>query len=220
MVPLGKWVLREACRQAQRWKACDPHGESPSVTVNLSPKQFAHPQLFHDIQEVLAETGIDPRRLHLEITESTTMADQQRTQQVLSQLITLGIGICLDDFGTGHSSLHRLRHLPVNILKIDRSFVSQIESDGASRSIVNLIVEFAHAIQLQVIAEGIETQEHMELLKKLGCEFGQGFLFSRAVDPETVLQLLANQKKNSAPASEGVTDSSPHANTRAMGSAG
>ncbi|MBS1852300.1 MAG: EAL domain-containing protein [Acidobacteria bacterium] len=199
VVPLGKWVLREACRQAQLWKKEYPHGGSPSVTVNLSPKQFVHPQLFHDIEEVIAETGINPRRLHLEITESTTMADQELTQRVLGQLRTLGIGICLDDFGTGYSSLGRLRHLPVDTLKIDRSFVSQIESDAASRSIVHLIVQFAHTIQLQVVAEGVETLEEWEFLKKLGCKFGQGYLFSKAVDAETALKLLAHQGKNALP---------------------
>jgi PAS domain S-box-containing protein len=191
IVPLGKWILLEACRKAQLWRSHSAGNANLSVTVNVSPRQFAHPQLLTDIKETLAETGIDPRRLHLELTETAAMADPLRTNQILSSLKDLGIGICLDDFGTGHSSLSRLRRFPVDIVKIDRSFVSHMETDAEARQIARLIIEFAHTVNLQVIAEGIETQGQLEHLKSLGCEFGQGHLFSKPVDQDGVKRLLA-----------------------------
>jgi PAS domain S-box-containing protein len=191
IVPLGKWILHEACREAQLWQARSPQAPALSVTVNVSPRQFAHPQLVSDIQEALDETGIDPCRLHLELTESVAMADPSRTQQILSQLKDLGVGICLDDFGTGHSSLSRLRRFPVDILKIDRSFVSHMDADAEARQIAHLIIEFAHMVKLQVIAEGVETSAQVGHLRSLGCEFGQGYFFSKPVDHDGVKQVLA-----------------------------
>ena len=191
IVPLGKWILLEACRKAQLWHTRSLRDPALSVTVNVSPRQFAHPQLVTDIREVLDETGIDPCRLHLELTESVAMADPARTNQVLFQLKDLGIGICLDDFGTGHSSLSRLRRFPVDIVKIDRSFVSHIDTDAEARQIARLIIEFAHTVGLQVIAEGAETSAHVDHLKSLGCEFVQGHFFSKAVDEDEVERLLA-----------------------------
>ena len=199
IVPLGKWILREACQQAQRWREQSPQDAALTVTVNVSPKQFAHPQLVSDIKEILEDTAIDPRRLHLEITESVAMADPARTNQILWQLKDLGAGVCLDDFGTGHSSLSRLRRFPVDVLKIDRSFVSHMDSDAEARQIARLIIEFAHTVNLQVIAEGVETQPHIEHLRRLGCEFGQGYFFSRPVDPEGVSRLLAARPESIAP---------------------
>lgn len=201
IVRLGKWILREACQQAQRWQARHPRDPSLSITVNVSPKQFAHGQLVSDIKEVVEDTGIDPRRLYLEITETVAMADPARTNQILWQLKDLGVGICLDDFGTGHSSLSRLRRFPVDVLKIDRSFVSHMDSDAEARQIARLIVEFAHTVNLRVIAEGVETQAHIEHLRRLGCEFGQGYFFSRPVDPEGVERLLGAEPAGSSDAS-------------------
>lgn len=199
IVPLGKWSLREACRQAQKWQRDYPHHSGFNISVNVSPKQFAHPELVSDIQEVLENTGIDPRRLHLEITESVAMADPARTKQVLSQLKNLGVRICLDDFGTGHSSLSRLRRLPVDGLKIDRSFISHMEGDAQARQIVRLIIEFAHTVNLKVIAEGVETSAQLDHLKRLGCEFGQGYFFSKPVDAHRAESLLAARPDESGP---------------------
>jgi len=191
IVPLGKWILREACREAQLWQARYPQDPALSVTVNVSPRQFADPQLVSDINEALDETGIDPSRLHLELTESAAMADPARTNQILSQLKNLGIEISLDDFGTGYSSLGRLRRFPVDVLKIDRSFVTHMDSDAEARQITRLIIEFAHTVNLQVIAEGIENTAHIDHLRSLGCEFGQGYFFSKPVDHDGVERLLA-----------------------------
>jgi EAL domain-containing protein (putative c-di-GMP-specific phosphodiesterase class I) len=162
-----------------------------AVTVNVSPKQFADSQLVSDVKEALHETSMDPRRLHLEITESVAMADPERTKQILTQLKTLGVGICLDDFGTGHSSLGRLRRFPVNIVKIDRSFVSHVDTDAEARQITRLIVEFSHMMNLQVIAEGVENISQVDHLKGFACEFAQGYFFSRPVDHGGVEHLLA-----------------------------
>jgi PAS domain S-box-containing protein len=191
IVPMGKWILREACRQAQLWQGRYLQDLELSVTVNVSPKQFADAQLVSDIREVLGETSLDPCRLHMEITESVAMADPAKTKQILSQLKDLGVGICLDDFGAGHSSLGRLRRFPVDILKIDRSFVSHMDTDAEARQIARLIIEFAHTMNLPVIAEGVETRDHLDHLKSLACEFGQGYFFSRPVDHHAVDRLLA-----------------------------
>ncbi|HXZ33536.1 MAG TPA: EAL domain-containing protein [Terriglobales bacterium] len=191
IVPLGKWILREACRHAQLWQPTESQDAGLSVTVNVSPKQFAHPHLVSDVEEALIQTGIDPRRLHLEITESVAMADSEKTKQVLSQLKNLGVGICLDDFGTGQSSLGRLRRFPVDIIKIDRSFISHMDSDAEARQIARLIVEFAHTLNLQVIAEGIETSAQVDYLKTWTCEFGQGYFFSKPLDQHGIERWLA-----------------------------
>jgi len=189
VVPLGEWVLLQACRHARSWQERFPR--SPlSVTVNISPRQFAATDLVHTISSILGETGLDPACLHLEITESVAMADPKRTEATLVQLKRLGLSISIDDFGTGYSSLARLRRFPVDALKIDRSFVMNIDKDAGAREIVRLIVEFAHAVNLKVIAEGVETAVHKDHLSNLGCEFAQGYFFSRPVDSEGIERLL------------------------------
>jgi EAL domain-containing protein (putative c-di-GMP-specific phosphodiesterase class I) len=193
VVPLGKWALREACRQAQSWRSRQPWEPLPSASVNVSPKQFAHPNLVRDVASVLEETGIAPERLHLEITEGLAMADPEKTEHVMRELKNLGVLISIDDFGTGHSSLARLRRFPADVLKIDRSFVSQVDTDKETREIVRLIVEFAHAVNLKVIAEGVETAAQAAQLKALGCEFVQGHFFSKPVDEGKVKDLLATR---------------------------
>ena len=165
-----------------------------------------------DIQEVLNETGLDPRRLHLEITETAAMASPARTRQILWKVKDLGVAICLDDFGTGHSSLGRLRRFPVDVLKIDRSFVSQMDIDSEARQIARLIIEFAHTVNLQVIAEGVESSAQIEQLRSLACEFGQGYFFSKPVDHHAVQRLLT--------AGEQEKQASDSANARAQSAGG
>lgn len=191
VVPIGKWVLREACKQAHLWHARYPQDPPLSVTVNLSPKQFSHPHLLADIEEIVQATGIAPETLHLEITESVAMADPDRTQRIVAQLKAQGVQVCIDDFGTGHSSLGRLRRFPVDILKIDRSFVAHMDVDPSARAIVRLIIDFAHNLHLKLIAEGIETAEQVSQLRDAHCEFGQGYFFSKAVDADAADRLLA-----------------------------
>jgi len=193
IVPLGQWILREACRHAREWQENHLHDLPLSVAVNISPKQLTDPRLVNDIGDVLAETRVEPCKLHLEITETAAMSDPERTRDILSRLKDLGVGICLDDFGTGHSSLDRLRRFPVDILKIDRSFVSNMDADAEARQITRLIIEFAHTMDLRVIAEGIETSTQVQALRDFKCEFGQGYLFSKAVDHSRVASLLTTQ---------------------------
>jgi PAS domain S-box-containing protein len=191
VVPLGKWILRGACRQLRTWQSQYPGSAPLSVTVNVSPKQFADPDLVSDIEEALRETGIDPGSLHLEITENLVMTDPARTVTVLSQLKKMGISISIDDFGTGHSSLSRLRGIPVDVLKIDRSFIANIDTDPEAREVVRLIVELAHLVNLQVVAEGVENAIQRNVLRNLGCEFAQGYFFSRPVAHEEAARLIA-----------------------------
>jgi len=191
IVPLGKWILREACRQAQLWEETLP--QSFTVAVNISPKQFADPQLVSDVEEILSEANVHACNLHLEITESVAMADPEKTTDILSHLKDLGVGICLDDFGTGHSSLARLRRFPIDVLKIDRSFISNMDRDAEARQITRLIIEFAHTLELPVIAEGVETSTQLDELRTSRCKFGQGYFFSRPVDHSSVARLVTTQ---------------------------
>src|SRR5580704_11350472 len=191
IVPLGKWIFQEACRQAQSWQS--PLGPQANLTVmvNVSPRQFTCPDLVSDVEGALRETGMDPHRLHLEVTESAAMADPERSKHLLAQLKELGISISIDDFGTGHSSLSRLRRFPVDVVKIDRSFITHMDTDEESRKIVHLIIDFAHTVNLKVVAEGIESAAHRDQLKSLGCEYGQGYFYSKPVDQEGVERWLA-----------------------------
>jgi PAS domain S-box-containing protein len=191
VVPLGKWILREACQQAQIWGALPGAHSNLTVMVNVSPRQFTSPDLASDVEGALRESGMDPRRLHLEVTESAAMADPERTLRVLVQLKVLGISISIDDFGTGHSSLSRLRRLPVDVVKIDRSFVTNMDSDDDASKIVHLIIDFAHTVNLKVVAEGIEVAAHRDKLTSLGCEYGQGYFFAKPMNQEAVKRLLA-----------------------------
>jgi diguanylate cyclase (GGDEF)-like protein/PAS domain S-box-containing protein len=213
VVPIGKWVLHQACKQAHIWHARYPQGPPLCITVNLSPKQFSHPNLLADIEEVIKATGIDAETLHVEITESVAMADPEKTRQILAQLKARSLQVCIDDFGTGHSSLGRLRRFPVDILKIDRCFVAHMDVDPAARAIVQLIVDFAHNVNLKLIAEGIETAEQVSRLRNAGCEFGQGYFFSKAVDADAVDRLLAANDREIA-----AGPNPTQAKTRAAGS--
>jgi PAS domain S-box-containing protein len=190
ILQIGRWTLQESCRQVRMWQVQYPSDQPLSVSVNVSPKQFAQANLIYETNLALQESGIDPRSLHLEITETMAMSDSSRTSQILSQLKGLKVGISIDDFGTGYSSLDQLRRFPVDILKIDRSFVSGMDVDSESYEIVRLIAMLAHNLGLKIIAEGAETAQQVENLKALGCEYGQGYYFSKPLDKESAQALL------------------------------
>jgi PAS domain S-box-containing protein len=191
IVPIGRWVMKEACRQAHAWHLLFKTDPLLTATINVSPRQFAQSNLVADVKAALDETGVAPSSLQLEITETMAMSDPKVTNRTFAQLKDLGVRLSIDDFGTGHSSLSRLRSFPVDVLKIDRSFVRNIEHDGESREIVHLIVTLAHHLSLKVIAEGIETPGQCNHLKQFGCEYGQGYLYSPPIEQAALEALLA-----------------------------
>jgi diguanylate cyclase (GGDEF)-like protein/PAS domain S-box-containing protein len=180
IVPLGAWALEESCRQAVAWHEAAADGTRLSISVNLSPRQLAEPALPNEVARVLSETGLHPDSLWLEITESTLMRDVESALSALGALRALGLHLAVDDFGTGYSSMAYLERLPVESLKIDRSFVSELGNRADSTAITTAIVSLAHALRLKTVAEGIEQSEQLVLLRSMGCEFGQGYLFGPA----------------------------------------
>jgi len=190
IVPLGRWVLEQACQQAAAWQAAFPGRTPLKVSVNLSPRQFQSPGVVDDVRRVLLESGLAPNTLRLEITESTIMRDVDGTISTLAQLKALGVELAVDDFGTGYSSLAYLRRLPLDVLKIDRSFVDGIEFEQEDRAIVRAILSLARSLGLSVTAEGIETEGQALLLREWNCESGQGYLFSRALTAADLTALL------------------------------
>jgi EAL domain-containing protein (putative c-di-GMP-specific phosphodiesterase class I) len=190
IVPIGAWVLREACRLALPLFALSP--DRPlSVCVNLSARQLAEPALVETVHDVLTGTGFPAKRLCLEITESALMSDPRAALPILNQLKALGVSLAVDDFGTGYSSLSYLKRLPVDVLKIDRSFVDGIASDADDEAIAQAVIVLARSLRLEVVAEGIETSEQLQTLHRLGCTRGQGFLLGRPAPSQTVAAALA-----------------------------
>jgi EAL domain-containing protein (putative c-di-GMP-specific phosphodiesterase class I) len=191
IIPLGRWVLQEACRTLQAVNAARP-GEPPlAVNVNLSPRQFRQADLVEQVRAVLEATGLPPACLRLEITEGTVMEHAEPAMATLAELRALGVQVHLDDFGTGYSSLSYLPRFQIDTLKIDRSFVSGMGGQDENAEIVGVIVTLAHNLGLEVIAEGVETPEQLAMLRDLQCGQVQGYLFSRPVAAEDVPALLA-----------------------------
>jgi predicted signal transduction protein with EAL and GGDEF domain len=194
---IGGWILREACRQICAWNAQFPCSPPFTMAVNISAKQFAQANLVSQIAQVLSETGLAPETLRLELTESVTIRDEERTTRILSELRNLRVRLCIDDFGTGYSSLSYLRRFALDILKIDRSFVTDMLINSESHEIVRTILNLGKNLRMKVVAEGVETIEQMTLLRSLGCEFAQGYLFSRPLDPAAVERTLMASQANS-----------------------
>lgn len=195
IVPMGKWILETACRQMQEWRIEFPQAESVMMSVNLSSRQFAQPDLVAQIQEALSNTGLNPGNLKLEITESMVMNDVENTIVLLNQLKELNIKISLDDFGTGFSSFSYLHRFPTDTLKVDRSFVVNMSHGVKTREIVSTIVILAHKLGMDVIAEGIETESEKKILQDFDCEYGQGYLFAKPLPKKDATELLAQNKK-------------------------
>ncbi|TAK89866.1 MAG: EAL domain-containing protein [Burkholderiaceae bacterium] len=201
VISIGYWVLREICRNFMEWRLQGL--PIVPIAINLSPRQFADANLLHEISATLRESGMPPEFLELEITESTVMHNPEKALQILSSLRALGIRVAVDDFGIGHSSLSQLKRLPIDIIKIDRSFVQGIASDNADAAITEAIISMSKRLQISVIAEGVETQEQHDLLRRLGCDEYQGFLFSQPLSVTDLTPVLrdnmARQKKEPAP---------------------
>ena len=193
--PIGIWVLRTACGMMRQWQTEFQHEPPLTISVNLSVRQFAQPDLVQQIGEIIRAIGIDPETVRLEITETVAMVDAERTMKILSELHDIGLRLSIDDFGTGYSSLSYLHRYPVDILKIDRSFVSRMNDGADGLQIVQAIISLARSLDMQVVAEGTETESDIACLKAVGCQFAQGYHFSRPVDAETAHGLLAPARR-------------------------
>ncbi|HVA10414.1 MAG TPA: EAL domain-containing protein [Acidimicrobiales bacterium] len=194
IVPVGAWVLEEACRQGAEWQA---EGHQFTVSVNVSARQLEHNQIVDDVRLALAASGFDPGHLVLELTETTLMSDVDETLAHMAQLKTIGIRLAVDDFGTGYSSLSYLRRFPIDVLKIDRSFISGVTDSVESAALVHALVQLGKVLNLETVAEGIEDDEQRQTLQAESVDTGQGFLFSRPIDAASVDRLLADMAEAS-----------------------
>ena len=190
IIPIGRWALREACRQMVAWQQNVVFEKKLFMSVNISPRQFTQVDLVDQIAAVLDETRIAPEVLKLEITESVLIDNVESTAVMMRRLQSMNVRLCIDDFGTGYSSLSTLSQLPIHTLKIDRSFVHQTRSDGKHAEIVDTIIMLAHNLTMDVIAEGIENEEQLRILKARNCEYGQGYLFSRPITADAAAALI------------------------------
>src|SRR5690349_13766345 len=188
---VGKWILHEGCRALGRLNAVAPaHGERPFMNINLSGKQLSTPDIFGEVQRAIADSGIAPAQLKLEITETLLMNNLETATELLDRCRELGVKIALDDFGTGYSSLGYLRRLPVNTIKVDRSFVAPVTEDPDSGKILRAIAALGRSLGMNLVAEGIETREQAVAVHELGFDYGQGYLFSKAVPEDKARELL------------------------------
>jgi diguanylate cyclase (GGDEF)-like protein/PAS domain S-box-containing protein len=190
MIPLGQWIIKEVCQQLKAWGENPEVGDNLWVSVNLSSTQFKSPLLVKDICKILLEVGHDANSLILELTEGEVMDNPEAANRILMQLRVIGARIALDDFGTGYSSLAHLCRFPLDYLKIDQSFVKNIETSAEAQEIIRTIINLAHQLGLSVITEGIENPAQLDLISSLGCEYGQGFLFSKAISKYDIIPFL------------------------------
>jgi EAL domain-containing protein (putative c-di-GMP-specific phosphodiesterase class I) len=193
---IGLWSIREACRQMAQWRDADL--DIPCVSVNLSPINFQNANLAASVAEILAEHGLPPEMLMLEVTESVFLNERSGAIETMSAVRKLGVGLSLDDFGTGYSSLSRLAHLPIRELKIDRSFMRDVENDPTARAIVTTVLRVGQSLLLTVVAEGVETEVQRNLLTELGCHVVQGFLYAPALSPPAFGRWLLDHSANRA----------------------
>jgi diguanylate cyclase (GGDEF)-like protein len=187
---LGWWTMERAARQLMKWHERFPSDPPVAVMVNIPGRQFSEPELVRSVQRILKETGLDAEHLHLEITETSAMADLNQSVRTLHQLKELGVHLHVDDFGTGYSSLSYLHRFPVDSLKVDRSFVSGMSEGPENLAIVRTIVELAKSLGLSVVVEGIETEEQLAMIQELECDYAQGWLFAKALNPTQVEEVL------------------------------
>ncbi len=194
IVPIGAWVLEESCRRLTEWLSGSLPLPTATMEVNLSARQVDHPQLVATVDAILARTGVAPENLTLEITESALMSNAEMALDVLKALKDLGVVLAIDDFGTGYSSLAYLRRFPLDILKIDKSFVDNIGVNESEAAIVAAVINLAHTLGLRVIAEGVETEEQLGTLQRLECDYAQGYLFSRPLPEADLADMFSSQR--------------------------
>jgi len=193
---LGEWVLKTACTVVETWNRKRPEDDPLFVAVNISPVQLAQGDLVTLVRETLEDTGLSEKALKLEVTESAVLDREVDAKGILQKICDMGVRLSLDDFGTGYSSFSYLHQLPYHTLKIDRSFVNRIDQDAEHRAIVQAIVSLAHGLGLEVVAEGVETQAHRAVLAELGCELGQGYLYSKPLDGAAAAQFIESSLRS------------------------
>jgi EAL domain-containing protein (putative c-di-GMP-specific phosphodiesterase class I) len=198
IVPLGRWVLRTACTEAREWQQQQVSGEPLILSVNVSMREISSPDFVDVVASTLEQTHFDPERLQLELTESVFMETLEPIRGRISAVRKLGITVCIDDFGTGYSSLGHLHRLPIDKIKIDRLFVRHLDEAPGNREILRTILLLAAHLGLDVVAEGVESNEQLVTLRELACTYGQGFLFSRPVPPDQVAELLVGDTPDDA----------------------
>lgn len=199
IIPIGNWILQESCRQIVEWQKLSVETQNLFIAVNLSSKQLLYPNFIEHIKEALKLTNLNPQSLRVEVTETKIMENSEAALSILTELKNIGISLSTDDFGTGYSSLSYLHHFPFDCLKIDHSFIGEMDSNNKSEEIVRTILMLAQNLNLQVVAEGVETEEQLKLLQMLGCKLGQGYLFSRPVDAQTAERLLIEKSTKFTP---------------------
>jgi len=205
IIPLGSWVIEEACRQASEWDEANPAARDLRIAVNVSPRQLEADGLVAVVTRALSRSGMDPSRLTLEITESVLMEDPDAALRVLNQLKALGVRIAIDDFGTGYSSLSHLHRFPIDTIKIDRSFVARLRSGGEESALIRSIIKLGDSLLMVTVAEGIEHPEELARLRRLGAQVGQGYLFAHPLDPAEVAALLDTTAATAAGSSVGAS---------------
>ena len=191
IVELGHFVLRESCRQAKKWADC---GSAAGISVNVSAIEFPRPDFLDTVKSALKESGLEAVRLQLELTESVILKNIEAGVQMIERLKEIGVKVSIDDFGTGYSSLSYLQKMPVHAVKIDRSFVADVDSNAASVSMIRSVIALARAVGLAVVTEGVETTSQLELLKQLGCDEVQGLLLGRPESAENALARVRNDR--------------------------
>jgi EAL domain-containing protein (putative c-di-GMP-specific phosphodiesterase class I) len=196
IVPLGQWAIQESCRQVRIWQKEIPADEPIALNVNLSGRQLRHPNIVRDIADALDDSGLLPSRLILEITESVLMVDTAATLNRLFQLKSLGVRLAVDDFGTGYSSFAYLRRFPVDILKIDKSFVDGVATEPTASALVDAMIRIGKTLRLETVAEGVEKVEQADRLRALQCDIGQGYLFSRPLPSDAITSFLRDRSVN------------------------
>jgi EAL domain-containing protein (putative c-di-GMP-specific phosphodiesterase class I) len=204
IVPIGRWALGEACRQARAWQ--DAGLPPMCIAVNISAVELRARDFVAGVRAILTETGIEPRHLELELTETFLMQDLESTSAVLRALKDMGVHLALDDFGTGYSSLSYLKRFPIDTLKIDRSFVSDLTTDADDASIVNAVISMGKSLHMGVVAEGVETREQLEFLREQGCPEAQGYYFSQPLVAAELVQLLRHGLRKSSSERQPVLD--------------
>jgi EAL domain-containing protein (putative c-di-GMP-specific phosphodiesterase class I) len=198
IVAVGRWVIQAACRQMRDWREAGL--VPPPVAVNLSPRQFASDSLIDDMVDALTLYGVPPTDFEVELTEGVLMADPDRANDVLQRLFAMGVRISIDDFGTGYSSLSYLKRFPAQTVKIDRSFIRGLPADRDDTAITQAVIAMAHSLGLGVVAEGVESQEQLALLRQLGCDEAQGYLLGRPMPADELARRLEPSPAHERPA--------------------